>query len=78
VLFLPDACHACRYIMQLMRAVNSIQLNSVGVVSERELMRTLPVALVRAGSDTAVMLQHTVRLLEGQLSYDMCVDIHAQ
>jgi hypothetical protein len=49
-----------------MRAVTNIQLNSVGVVSERELIRALPVSLVRAGSDTAVMLQHTVRLLEGE------------
>lgn len=52
-----------------MRAVSSIRPSSAGVVSERELLQALPAA--RAESEVSVMLQHTVRLLEGVLM--MCV-----
>jgi hypothetical protein len=59
-----------------MRAVNSIQLSSVGVMSERELMRALPSTLVRSGGDMGTVLQHTVQLLEGtRLCYTIALTL---
>jgi hypothetical protein len=56
-----------------MRAVNNIQLSSTGVVSERELLNALPTSLARSGSDVSMLVEHTVRLLEGLHVHMQCV-----